>query len=282
VTLSAKGVTYWEGLDALCKASGKVMYDLGSSAKSAIRPGPYAPLPRKFSGPFAVLLETIDINSSGSFGHPDRYDEMQLHFRVAWENGTHPSFVRLFLLGLTDDIGTDLRPGEDEAATEAQTNVQEGRVSTGAAIVTPRLPDPKARKLARVRVEVELGFVLSYGGVSFKDPCATGATALECPQFAATLLTATRDQGRLTARLKVEPRAAAVQAITVESLVLRLRDGKTPAGQLMESSSDGMSITYGVSWDIGDKGEPAELSVRTPLEVHVERIPVEFTDVSLE
>lgn len=282
VSIAARGVTFWEALDAVCRASGKLAVDLDSAKASVVKAGAYVPCPRRFSGPFAVVLESVEIASQGSFGQPDRYDEMQLHLRAAWENGTRPSFVRFNLLGLSDDTGADLRPAEDEGGSETRIPAAADHLSAATMLVTGRLPDPKAKKLARIRVDVEFGFVLRYGGVTFKEPATSAAQLLECSQFAATLVSGTREQGRYTARIKVEPRPGLAQPIDIESLVLRLRDGKTPPAQAQEMSSDGTSMTYGVVWEIGEKGEPVELSIQTPLEVHLERIPVEFRDVSLE
>lgn len=282
VTVSVQGKPFWEAVDLVCRASGKVTYEADPERGAVLAPGACGDVPRRYSGGFAVFLDSIRISSSGSFDQADRFDQMDLRFAVAWERGTQPSFVRLSLLGLTDDTGADLRPAEEEAESETQQPVGPDELSVATELATPRLPDPKARKLARVRFDLELGFVVEYGGVTFKNPGTKGAEALECPQFTATLVSARLEGGNLVARVKVEGRAGAPPGISAEGFVLRLAEGTPPAPQLLEISSDGPSVTYGVSWSVGEKADPKELSVRTPVETHVERIPVELKDVPLE
>jgi hypothetical protein len=128
---------------------------------------------------------------------------------------------------------------------------------------------------------VDCGFVLRYGGVAFAEPGTKGPQALECPQYAATLVSCRKEEGTFFATLKIEPRGEAETA-GPEAFVLTLDDGGTPPAQMREISSDGVSHTYTLSWPMDGKRTPKELAVRTPVETHEERITAEFKDVPLE
>jgi hypothetical protein len=280
VTVACRALPFWEALDQVCRASGKVMYEI-ETEKVLLRAEPYAALPRRFVGGFAVLLSSIEISSSGSFGETERSDAMNVHVEVGWERGTRPTFVRVQFAGLTDDAGKDLLPPAEELPSEFQVAVGPGQRVATAVLTTGLLPDPKARKLARVRLEVDCGFVLRYGGVAFAEPGARGPQALECPQYAATLVSCRKEDGAFLATLKVEPRGEAA-TVGPEAFVLKLDDGSAPAAQMREISSDGVSHTYTLTWPMDGKRTPKELAVRTPVETHEERITAEFKDVPLE
>jgi len=282
VSVAVRSAGLWEALDAACRAGGRFMYD-AEGGGAVVRKGPYADVPRRYARGFAVLLGTIDLSSSAAFGDPDRYDEMALHLTVAWEKGTRPSFVRIRLEAASDDTGKDLLPTEDEDGNADETiAVSPGEISAGTILLSPRLPDPKAKKISRLRIEAECGFVLRHSGVTFKDPGGRGPERLECPEFAATLLSADREEGRFVARIKVEPRNEAAAAIETDGLLLRSAAGRTLRGLVGEASTDGTSTTYAVAWELPGKEKPAELSIRIPAEIHRERIDAEFKDVPLE
>jgi hypothetical protein len=280
VTVSLAGVPFWEALDAVCRASGRIMYRVQND-RVTVRAEKYAAMPRRVTGPLGVWLQSISIQSP-ALGMPGG-DQFVVQLQACWEKGTRPYGLRLESQEILDDQGADLSDARTGAFADTG-GVGGGAISHPLQIYSNRIPSWKSARLSRLRLVVAVDFAVQYDGVTFEDPAGKGGATLACERFGATLQRLTRT-GR-TANVSVTVAGLederGMTFYTMKAAWLRDKEGKEYPGQCTGASGSDRNMTYHLRFTIPEQAELAALSIRLPKEVHTERLELDLKDLPIE
>ncbi|HLF94096.1 MAG TPA: hypothetical protein VJB14_11605, partial [Planctomycetota bacterium] len=165
VTLSLSKVPFWEALDGLCRANGRIMYEVGSD-EVRLKPGPYVDRPRRLSGPFAAFLTGVQAVKTAA-GEPS---EFSLDLQACWEEGIHTDGVTWTFKEMRDDKGTDLLGDPVDRDPFDKQSTSRGGNSYETTLISRILPDAGAAKLSRLSLRVGCEFAVRSVTLEFKDP----------------------------------------------------------------------------------------------------------------
>ncbi len=283
VTVSISGKPFWEALDEVCLASGHVTW-AAEAQKVNVYKGTPRRYPRRCHGPFAVYHQSMESRVTGSFGAGGTTEIFSLSLLLVWEKGTRPDRISLHPSEVRDDLGTDLLPPRNAMGQVQNPPFAEGQIAIPTfPFWSNRAPAEEAAKIARLKAEIEVDFILEYGGVTFRQPGAGAASTERSERFTATLQKFSRQGAHAEFQLTLAPADARPEGIQEYRLRLKDKDGKTHQEPLASKGWgwNGRAFTIRATLDLSKLGEVAELSIVAPLKVHTERIAVDFRDLPL-
>ncbi len=284
VTVSLDQVPFWKAIEQVCRSSGKVMAD-AEADRVVVRSEPFVELPGKLTDLFSVKLQRVDLSSDGTFGQAERFERFTATFHVTWEKGAKPHRVFAKLAELVDEKGMEVVAEGDDLDPVMIASIPPDAIRQEFALSTPdRGPGPQARRVAKLKVDVELEFPLKFAEVKFNIAGGKVPVAAECPEFSARVQRCDRSQGPLTADLVISPKNGSETDLAYDSIFLYDKEGKTVYnGVAMQSSATNEEFFYQVTFPTAPEGATfSEIRIRVPTEVHREKMSVEVKDLPLE
>lgn len=284
VTVALSGKPFWEALDEICRASGQVCWT-SAQDRVILQKGVHRNNPRRCQGPFALYHHSVEARVTGSFGAGGTTEQLTVALALVWEKGTRPDRVTLHPLEIRDDLGTDLMPPKQQGGAVQNPVIAAGHIAVPALNVwSNRAPAEEAARIARMKLEVAVDFILEYGGVTFRQPGPGPAAVQTSEKFNATLQKFSRQGSVVQLHLQLAPADARPEGIQDFRLRLKDKEGKTLEEALAQRGWgwNGRAFSIATSLDLSKMGEIAELSVVAPFKVHTERIIADFKDLPLK
>ncbi len=276
VTLSLSKVPFWEALDGLCRANGRIMYEVGSDGVR-LKPGPLVDRPRRLSGPFAVFLTGVEAVKTAT-GAPS---EFSLDFQACWEEGIHTDGVTWTFKEMRDDKGTDLLGDPVDGDPFDKQSTARGGNSYQTTLTSRILPAPGAAKLSRLSLRVGCEFALRSVTLEFKDP-ARRVGQKESSQGVSVQLDKFEQNGDQPGG-SVIFQLADGRSISSDLVLLSLigDDGKEHRVGVMGIRKGYMQTGFSIGGGPKGPGHIASVRVTIPIEVHTETIDLDFRDIPL-
>lgn len=285
VTLSLDRVPLWTAIDQVCRASGRVMADVGPE-HVVISPDPFIALPGKITDLFCVTLQRVDLSSKGAFGQQDRFEHFGANFHVAWEKGVHPYRVMKRMIELVDENGIEVVTAADNPEFEPTAPIAPDMIRLDFDVDSDRGPGPGATRLARLKVEIDLEFALKFAEVKVGLAAGKFPVDGECPEFSARLLRFERLEDEEVGTLILTPRLPIDGDLGPDTVTVILRDkaGKEyPATLTPVPPTNENEIPYQLGFTQAPEDAVfTEIVIRIPTEVHHERLIVDLKDLPLK
>ncbi|HLY11974.1 MAG TPA: hypothetical protein VKW04_21920 [Planctomycetota bacterium] len=280
VSVSLAKTPYWFALEQICRASGRIMAAPDADHLS-ITAEPYVALPQVSTVHFHAALQRIDLTSNGTLGQPDRFDHFSARLDVCWEKGVHPWRVSGRIVELVDEMGDDLASNDSEPS---MLPVGPEAIHLELPLEDNHGPGPQASRIMRMKIEVALEFPLRF--VELKLPVSDGKLPppAESPEFTIRLVRFDRQEGILGASIALTPGAGSPDGDLVpDSIVLRDQRGGDHPGQIrIDPQPQDNDLRLEVIFPDGAAGPWKEIVIRTPAEVHREKLDVDLKDIPLK
>lgn len=286
VTLSLEKVPFWEALERICKASGRVMYDF-DGALVTFRDEPYRERRRHLAGPFAVTFNQVERLPPGELPAPEEKPRpLRVEASISWEACSKPIFVRYQVAEFSDDRGFALEDLRAAGGGSPWLAPLDGRQRSAWHIESVPITE-QAKKLVRYRLSVEFDFALRWSEVKFEKPAENPGAEARCQGFAAKLGSFGRSSslGDADLDLTITAPRGLLSPTTYDFIWIHGKSGKQYCGSPRETDPRTGGRRYVLSMqdfhDLGDDSPFEELSIRVPLEIHTERLEVDLKDVPL-
>jgi hypothetical protein len=164
VVLSVKDATFWDAVEALCRAAPALTWEGNGNALRFLRKE-RPPYPSKRLGEFAVWLDGITFNRDFDFTGNAR-STFTVVLAAAWESGVSPVAIEQKITEVLDEDGANLMAGDRFGVFGGRMDVPSGRVRKDS-IYTP-LPQGSRgpRRFSKVKGYAAFYFPRSHQDVS--------------------------------------------------------------------------------------------------------------------
>ena len=258
VTVSLSKVPFWDAIDRLCRAA-DVGYEVELD-EVILGSGSYRPRPLVVSGSYAAFIRESEPGVR--------------EFRVCWERGARPIQVRCRLGAVADGDGRRVKGLEEAEAVTTWV----GSFDTGSDQIStwhnPRLEVPATASSLDLRVEFD--HALSWAEGCFPLPESGEKATVRKDGFEAGLLSF----GASFGAVELELSALFPVQRELNGLWCRGKGGREyfgpPSGFDKESGRHQFKLKFPRFYELGDSETLKELWVRTPVEVHTERVRFVF------
>ena len=284
VTVSFSDVPFWEALDRICKASGKVMWKV-EEHRVFVEPAPYVAVPHRVDGSFMVVLEKVETNVTVPPVGLPVWESFIAEIRVAWEKGSKPFRMKILSGVVKDDRGTELSDfGLDPFAALANPPPPSQGISHVVSVSSGKSLASDATRITEFKMVVECEFVLRTEGVAFNIQKEGVGTVKKCDFFHLTLSRFDRSGTVVGATLVGTGKQPLLDFNTYEQVPVFLRDtaGREYRGAIPSASGNGETMNYAVQFGkIPADADLTTLSVEVPVDVEKSRFEIELGDVKL-
>jgi hypothetical protein len=286
VTVRVKDASFWDALDALCRAAPALTWEPDGELLS-FKPLRRPPHPAKRSGEFQVWLDSVAYSRDYDFtGNPRT--TFTLNLASAWEAGIAPVAVEQKLSDVLDEEGNNLMISDNRFVFGARLDLPKGRIRRDRV----DLPIPQGAKTAKRFTRVK-------GASTFYFPRAFEDVTIDLRTTSAPV---TLDRVSLVVRnfRSLKDGCACEVLLTAgmgsgEGMIDRLPFSEIAIvddqGGLHRSKAPSRTHSYsGTSYSIHEnlvvplpEGRTAvALKLRVLKDVLEKRVPFEFSDIALE
>lgn len=286
VTLRVKDASFWDALEALCRAAPALTWEPDGDLlafKSQRRPA----YPAKRSGEFQVQLDSVAYSRDYDFtGNPRT--TFTLHLLSTWEAGIAPVAVEQKLTDVLDEDGNNLMISDNRFVFGARLDLPKGRMRRDRVDLPIPQGGKAAKRFSRVKGSATFYFPRAYEDLSF-DLRGTPA-----PVTLDRLTVLVRNVRTLKDSVACEVVLTA-GTLGNEGMIDRLPFNEIAIvddqGGLQKSKGSSRNHSYsGTSYTIHENlnvplpegRTAASLKLRVLKDVLEKRVPFEYTDIALE
>ncbi|HLY11973.1 MAG TPA: hypothetical protein VKW04_21915 [Planctomycetota bacterium] len=165
VVLSVKNVSFWDAVEALCRAAPMLTWEGSGNALRFTRKERPA-YPSKRQGEFLVWLDGITFNRDFDFTGQGR-SAFTIQLAAAWEAGILPVAIDQRITEVLDENGTNLMPNDRFSSFGARVDVSGGRIRKDSAYAPFPPGVMSVRRFSKVKGYAAFYFPRSYQEVTF-------------------------------------------------------------------------------------------------------------------
>lgn len=286
VILSVKDVSFWDAVDALCRAAPMLTWEgSGNSLRFLRKDRPSYPSKRQ--GEFTVWLDGITFNRDFDFTGNAR-SSFAIVLATAWEAGVVPVAIEQKVTDVLDDDGTNLMAGDRFGMFGMRMDVPSGRVRKDSAYAPLPQGMSDVRRFSKVKGYVAFYFPRSYQDLSIDllstpVPATLDRVTITMHNFRVLkdavalelVLTSTASPGE-----PVLDRLPASEIAIVDDQGAEHRAPTSTRGHSYSGTS--YTVHEHVQMALPDDRQAKTLKLRVLKDVMEKRVPFEFEDIRVQ
>jgi hypothetical protein len=286
VVLDVKDVTFWEALDALCKAAPMLTWDAnGNALRFSRRERPAYPTKRQ--GEFQVWLDGITFMRDYDFTGLPR-SAFTIVLGAAWEAGVSPVSIDQKVTEVLDDDGSNLMANDRFSSWGSRIDQPMGRVRKDSAYAPLPQGGLGLKRFAKVKGYAAFYFPRSYQDVTFDLMSTAIPVQLDLMTIGMHNFRTMKDACSLELVLTsaVGSGAPMVDRLPASEIVIVDDAGgehRSPTTSRSHSfSGTSYTVHEHVQIPFPEGRTPKTLRLRVLKEVLEKRVPFEFEDIRVE
>ena len=276
VTVSLRNVPFWKALDEICKANGRVMWNVDSK-KVTVLPGKYVARPSVFSGPFAIFVRGVDPAKPGG-GGIRKLNVPRIKLVTCCEAGLKPERIVSVIHEPRDNDALPL-PDDRRGFRGISMGFRDDDISWCDTFGISEKFAPRVNGKLRLSVVFHFRFVMRYASVAFPNPERSGNVTKTSNGLRFKLVRCTRQGITVAADIIVTGTDVDLDALAKEKYEvfgLEVIDWRESHGIVDSVSRDNAGLSFKVHFLVPQSRKLGELRVKMPIETHSESVRCEF------